>query len=196
MENGPLYLELKSTHTHLQCTPKLLVLGEHLHLLVLHLLCHIIIGDDAMAGGGVGIFQDELEDVLGEADRLDSTLPQDRLSIHDKTHVVVSVAEHSVDMNNHGSMVLQALAVVGDKELVDGVDGEVCRRFGGEGRHLSYISTLPVGARLPWRGLQLGRHGGVVIVVGGSVTADSVGVSGGSGFVVRVALFIVGDFLF
>ena len=67
-----------SQHTHLQCTPKLLVLGEH--LLVLHLLCHIIIGDDAMAGGGVGIFQDELEDVLGEADILDSALPQDRLS--------------------------------------------------------------------------------------------------------------------
>ena len=93
---------------------------------------------------------------------------------HDKSHVVVSVAEHSVDMNNHGSMVLQALAVVGDKELVDGVDGEVCRRFGGEGRHLSYVSALPLGGRLPWRGLQLGRHGGVVIVVGGSVAAYSV----------------------
>ena len=93
--------------------------------------------------------QDELEDVLGWAEILDSALPQDRLSIHDKTHVVVSVAEHSVDMNNHGSTVLQALTVVGDKE-------EVCRTFGGEGRHLSYVSALPLGGRLPWRGLQLG----------------------------------------
>jgi len=86
-------------------------------------------------------------------------------------------------------MVLQALTVVGDKE-------EVCRRFGGEGRHLSYVSALPLGGRLPWRGLQLGRHGGVVIIVEGSVAADSVGVSGGSRGVVPVALFIVGDFLF
>ena len=103
--------------------------------------------------------------------------------------MVVSVAEHSVDMNNHGSTVLQALTVVGDKE-------EVCRTFGGEGRHLSYVSALPLGGRLPWRGLQLGRHGGVVIIVEGSVAADSVGVSGGSTGVVPVALFIVGNFLF
>ncbi len=59
------------TH-YLQCAPKLFVLREHPH--DLHLLHAVVVGDGAMARGGVGIFKKRLEDVFGEAVRLDSAL--------------------------------------------------------------------------------------------------------------------------
>ncbi len=79
----------------------MLVLGEH--LLDLHLLRNIVIGNGAMAHGKVGIFQNRLEDILGEADGLDSALSQDGLSVRGDAHAVVSIMEHSVDVNNYVS---------------------------------------------------------------------------------------------
>ena len=64
---------------------------------------------------------------------LDDVLPRDRLSVRDNAHGVVSIAEHTVDVTNHGSNVLLALAVVGHEELVRGVDGEVPTQLGGGG---------------------------------------------------------------
>ena len=100
-------------------------------------------------------------------------------------------------MKNHVSEVLQALAVVGDEELVCRIDEEVHRRLGRGGRHCSdIIIALPLhlllGTGLPWRGLELGRHGVVVAVVVGSIVSSGFGVVGGS--VVLVALFAVALF--
>ena len=78
--------------------------------------------------------------------------------------------EHSVDVNGHVNVVVRALTVVGHKELAIGVDREVCNDAGGGGRHLScYLGALPLDGSLPWNRLCRGRHGGVVVVVGGSV---------------------------
>ena len=54
---------------NLQCTPKKLVLGAY--LLLLHLLCNVIVGNGVVARGGVAIFQDGFQDLLGETDALD-----------------------------------------------------------------------------------------------------------------------------
>ncbi len=73
---------------------------------------------------------------------------------------------------------------------------KVLRRLGGGGRHRSDIIALPLsllGAGLPWRGLELGRHGGVVVLVGGSVVVGGVGVVCGG---VSVVLGIGAAFLF
>ena len=102
-------------------------------------------------------------------------------------------------MKNHVSDVLLALGVVGHEELVRGVDGKVLRRLGGGGRHHSdIIIALPLhlllgAGGLPWRCLELGRHGGVVVVVVGSVVGGGFGVIGGS--VVLVDLFTVNLFV-
>jgi hypothetical protein len=46
---------------------------------------------------------------------------------------------------------------------------------------------------LPWQGLELGQHGGVAVVVGGSIVGSGVGVIDGG--VVFVALFAVNLFV-
>jgi hypothetical protein len=74
--------------------------------------------------------------------------------------------------------------------------------LGRGGRHRSdIIIALPLNlllcAGLPRWGLELGRHGGVGIVGGGSVVGSGVGVGGGGGGVgvgvVVFALFVVGE---
>ena len=87
---------------NLWCTPKKLVLGAY--LLRLHLLRDVIVGDGAVARarGILGIFQDGLQDLLGEADDgLDGTLPRDGLSVCGNAHTVVGIAEHTVDVKHH-----------------------------------------------------------------------------------------------
>ena len=83
--------------------PKKLVLGAY--LLRLHLLRDVIVGDGAVARarGILGIFQDGLQDLLGEADGLDGTLPRDGLSVCGNAHTVVGIAEHTVDVKHHVS---------------------------------------------------------------------------------------------
>ena len=102
--------------------PKKLVLGAY--LLRLHLLRDVIVGDGAVARarGILGIFQDGLQDLLGEADGLDGTLPRDGLSVCGNAHTVVGIAEHTVDVKHHVSDTMLALGVVGHEELVRGVD--------------------------------------------------------------------------
>ena len=96
---------------------------------------NIIVGDDAVARGGVVIFQDGLQDLLGEADALDGALPRDGLSVCSNAHAVVGIAEHTVDVKNHVSNVLLALAVVRHQELDLGVNEEVHGRLGHRERH-------------------------------------------------------------
>ena len=159
------------------CTPKKLVLGAY--LLLLHLLRDVIVGDGVVARGTVAIIQYGLQDLLREADGVDGALPRDGLSVRGNAHVVVGIAEHTVDVKHHVSNVMLALGVVGHEELVCGVDGEVLRRLGGGGRRCSGSGTLPLSllgnGGLPRRGLARGRHGGVVVVVGSSVGGGSVG---------------------
>ncbi len=64
---------------HLWCTPIKHVLGAY--LLLLHLLRDVVVGNGTMVGVGVGIFQDRLQDLLGETDALDGMLPRDGLSV-------------------------------------------------------------------------------------------------------------------
>jgi hypothetical protein len=99
-------------------------------------------------------------------------------------------------MKNHVSDVLLALAVVGHKELVRGVDGEVLRRQSGGGRHCSGRGAFLLGGLLCcWKRLdELGRHGGEVVVVGGSVVGGGGG-GDGVGIIVVDPLFIAGEFL-
>jgi hypothetical protein len=78
-------------------------------------------------------------------------------------------------LKSHVSNVLRAHAVIGDKELVCGVNGEVHRQLGGGGRHRSNIVTL-LGTGLPRQGLDLGWHGGVVVVVEGSIVGSGVAI--------------------
>jgi hypothetical protein len=198
LEDGCSACTLPLDAHNLRCTPKKLVLGAY--LLLLHLLRDVIVGDGAMARGGVAIFQYGLQDLLGEADGVDGVLLRDGLSVHGNAHVVVGIAEHTVDVKHHVSEVLLALGVVGQEELVRGVDGKVLRRLGGGGTHCSdIIIALPLhlllgAGGLPWRCLELGRHGGVVVVVVGSVVGGGgFGVVGGS--VVLVALFAVNLFV-
>ena len=101
---------------NLRCTPKKLVLGAY--LLLLNLLRDVIVGDCAMARGGVAIFQDGLQDLLQEADSVDGVLPRDGISIRDNAHAVVGIAEHTVDVKHHVSDVMLALGVVGHEKLV------------------------------------------------------------------------------
>ena len=54
-------------------------------------------GAVARARGILGIFQDGLQDLLGEADGLDGTLPRDGLSVCGNAHTVVGIAEHTVN---------------------------------------------------------------------------------------------------
>jgi hypothetical protein len=147
-------------------------------------------------GGVVAIFQDGLQDLLGEADALDGALPRDGLSVRGNVHTVVGIAEHTVDVKNHVSDVLLALAVVGHEELVRGVDGEVLRRQSGGGRHCSGRGAFLLGGLLCcWKRLdELGRHGGEVVVVGGSVVGGGGG-GDGVGIIVVDPLFIAGEFL-
>ena len=112
--------------------------------------------------------------------------------------MVVGIVEHTVDVKNHVSDVLLALAVIRHEELVRGVDGEVHGWLGCRGRHhLDIIITLLLGgllcSGLPWRGLELGRHDGAVDVVGGSIVVSDIGVVDGS--VDLVALFTVDLFV-
>jgi len=147
---------------------------------------------------GVGILQNRLEDVLGEADGLDSALLRDRFSIRGNAHAVLhSITEHSVDVDNHVSIVVRALTVIQDKVLVIGVNREVCNKVGGGGRHLIYIGALPLGGSLPCcNRLNLGQRGGVVVVVGGSIVGGGgINVFGGGIGVVRVTLFAINLFV-
>jgi hypothetical protein len=57
---------------------------------------------------------------------------------------------HYVDMVDHVSIVLSALAVVGNDKLVGGVHGEVRRRPGGGEGHLSCSSWLLHGGLGPY----------------------------------------------
>jgi hypothetical protein len=106
--------------------------------------------------------------------------------------------EHTVDVKHHVSDVLLALGVVEHEELVRGVDGKVLRGLGGGGRHCSGSGAILLGG-LRRKRLHLGRHGGVVVVVGGSVVGGGVGVGvggvgGGIGVIID-ALFVGGNFL-
>ena len=106
---------------------------------------------------------------------LDDVLPRDRLSVRDNAHGVVSIAEHTVDVTNHGSNVLLALAVVGHEELVRGVDGEVPTQLGGgggiaEAAALSFLVGLFVVGRC------LTRLGGMVAKLSSSGAVSSVAV--------------------
>jgi hypothetical protein len=60
-------------------------------------------------------------------------------------------------------------------------------RLGGGGGITATLSWLP------WRGLELGQHGGVAVVVGGSIVGNGVGVINGG--VVFVTLFTVNLFV-
>jgi hypothetical protein len=91
------------------------VLGAY--LLLLHLLSDVIVGDGAVARGGVAFFRDGLQDLLREADA-DGALPRDGHSVRGNAHAVVGIAEHTVDVKNHVSDILLALAVVRNPELV------------------------------------------------------------------------------
>ena len=106
---------------------------------------------------------------------LDDVLPRDGLSVRGNAHGVVSIAEHTVDVTNHGSNVLLALAVVGHKELVRGVDGEVPTQLGGGGgiaaaAALSFLVGLFVVGRC------LTRLGGMVAKLLSSGAVSSVAV--------------------
>ena len=106
---------------------------------------------------------------------LDDVLPRDGLSVRDNAHGVVSIAEHTVDVTNHGSNVLLALAVVGHEELVRGVDGEVPTQLGGGGgiaaaAALSFLVGLFVVGRC------LTRLGGMVAKLSSSGAVSSVAV--------------------
>ncbi len=103
----------------------------------------------------------------------------------------------------HVGVVVDSVGVVGRYVGVFCIDGEGCRSNGGGGGGRRYRSSgaLPLGGLL-WKWLHLGRHGGVVVIVEGSVVGGSgVDVVGGVGVGVAgialfaVTLFIVGDFL-
>ncbi len=107
-------------------------------------------------------------------------------------YIVGAFLDGAIYHNGHVSVVIDALAIVGDKEAVGCVDLEVLDLCGGTGRHhgnLVAIVLLGGGGLLLGRrghgrhsGLRLGGHIFVAVVVVG-------------GDVLRVALF-AGDFLF
>ena len=115
---------------------------------------------------------------------MDGALPRDGLSVRGNAHAIVGIAEHTVDVKHHVSDVMLALGVVCHKELVRGVDGEVRGRGRFSGSGAVPLSLLGAGG-LPRRGLELGRHVGVVVVVGSSV------VGGGVGYGVVVVVVVV-----
>jgi hypothetical protein len=171
---------------NLRCTPIKLVLGAY--LLLMHFLGDIIVGSGAVARGRIAIFLDGLQDLLGKTDGLDAMLPRDGLSVRGNAHAIVNISvEHTIDVKNHVSKVLRALTVVGYEKLVCRTDGEVHWQLGGGGGITATLSLLP------WRGLELGQHGGIAVVVGGSIVGSGVGVINGG--VVFVALFTVNLFV-
>ena len=171
---------------NLRCTPIKLALGAYLFLM--HLLRDVIVGNSAVARFGVVTFQDGLQDPLGKTDGPDGALPRDRLSVCGNAHAVVDISvKHTVDVKNHISKVLRALTVVGYEELVCRTGGEVHWRLGGGGGITATLSWLP------WRGLELGQHGGVAVVLGGSIVGSGVSVINGG--VVFVALVTVNLFV-
>ena len=181
LEDGPSARALPLDAHNLRCNPKKLVLGAY--LLLLHLLHNIIVGNGSVARGFVSIFQDSLQDLLGVADAVDGVLPRDRHSVRGNAHAVVGIAEHTVDVKHHVSDIMLALGVVGHEELVRGANGEVLRRLGGGGRRCSGSGALPLSllgaGRLPRRGRDLGRNGGVVVVVRSNVIVGSSIAGGG-----------------
>ncbi len=115
-----------------------------------------------MVGGGVGIPHDRRQDPLGEVHQLSGALPRDRRSILVDTHTVLTLVDHSIDLDDHASVVLRALTVVGDGKLVGGVDGEIRQWPAGKRGHCGG------GGRLLCAGHMLcllgGGHGIFVIV--------------------------------
>ncbi len=112
-----------------------------MYLFLVHFLGDIIEGSGAVARGGVAIFQYGLQYLLGKTDGLDAMLPRDGLSVRGNAHAIVNISvEHTVDVKNHVSKVLQALTVEGYEELVCQTDGEVPWQLGGGGRHRSDIT--------------------------------------------------------
>ncbi len=104
---------------HLWLAPKKLVLGTH--LLGLHLLLNVIVGNDTMVTFGVGISHDPSYYLLCEAVVLDGVLQRERHAILGRITLVVTFAEHAVDVKNHVGVVLIALAVVCDGKFLGGV---------------------------------------------------------------------------
>ena len=91
----------------------------------MHFLGDVVIGDDAAVRCRVvPLHQDALKDLLREALRPDGTHILDGLAIWSHAHVIVDIAEHSVDVESHLCKVLAALAEVAHTEHVGGVDAE------------------------------------------------------------------------
>jgi hypothetical protein len=64
---------------HLQCSPNTHVLGSN--FLGKHLLGNVVVRDNAMVRGGVGVPHNCSQDLFGVAHQLDGVLPQDGHSI-------------------------------------------------------------------------------------------------------------------
>ncbi len=64
---------------HLRCSPNTLVLGSY--FLGKHLLSNVVVSDNAIVGGGVGVPYNRSQDLLGVAQQIDGALPRDGHSI-------------------------------------------------------------------------------------------------------------------
>jgi hypothetical protein len=83
--------------------------------------------------------------------------------------VVLALADHSIDRDDHVHIVLRALTVVGNGELVGGVDGEVRRWPGGRRGHRGGGGGLLCASRVL---CLLGGHGVFVVVPDPVVVPD------------------------
>jgi hypothetical protein len=123
------------------------------------------------------------------------------------SHLVLTLLHRSIDTKYHVGVVVDCVSVVVICEGVHCIDGEGGGGGGGGGggsgggrRLCSGSGDILLGVFLCWNRLHdRGRHGGVVIVIGGSVLGGGVGVGLGVSVnyfgVVIDALFVGGDFL-
>ncbi len=106
-------------------------------------------------------------------------------------HAVISLIQVFIDVDDHISKVLSALAVVGYAVLVCGVNGEIQWRTGGrKGCHLSFgsgflCSRLPRPLASPWG---IGGHGGFIVVAFVIIVVGGGGRGNGLGVVVHIVL--------
>ena len=163
----------------------------------MHLQCRVVPSDDARAALAVLCAHDLAEDRLIKGPRGDCTNEQHQEAVLGHLHLVLTLLHRSIDAKYHLGVVVDSVSLVVICEGVSCIDGEGgCGGDSGGDRWRRLCSgsgDILLGGLLCWNRLHRGRHGGVVIVVGGSIVGSGVG--DGIGIVVIDALFVANDFI-